>query len=925
MIRLGRIASRKLLREEDEFSWAMMYRNMKNYDGSNSNFLKEMSLHDVRLDSDSLHGRAQQTNLDYLLILDVDRLVWSFRKTAGLSTPGLPYGGWEAPNVELRGHFVVYVTMEMSPQTSSVIADITSVASCHYMSASAQMWASTHNDTLKEKMSAVVSALATCQEKMGTGYLSAFPSELFDRFEAIKPVWAPYYTIHKILAGLLDQYTFAGNSQALKMMTWMVEHFYKRIIQHNGMQFMSDIVLGDQKHLVLAHLFDKPCFLGLLAVQGYEAGMEVAPLGEGVTFKNGLVGDTLVELKRLRHGQKTLWRVGWLGKREQARKEVRVQEGGKRRKNAPSKFGRELRKLECFVNTRGQKRVRKITYALLDCGSGLADSISGFHANTHIPVVIGSQMRYEVTGDPLYKAIGTFFMDIVNSSHSYATGGTSVGEFWSDPKRLASTLQRENEESCTTYNMLKVSRHLFRWTKEVVYADYYERALTNGVLSIQRGTDPGVMIYMLPLGRGDSKARSYHGWGTKFDSFWCCYGTGIESFSKLGDSIYFEEEGKTPELYIIQYISSSLDWKSGQIVLNQKVDPVVSWDPYLRTTLTFTPKEFLHLLISSHTKTRNMQTDKRLEQSSTINLRIPVWASSSGAKASINAQDLPVPAPSSFLSLTRNWSPGDKLTLQLPIRLRTEAIKDDRPKYASIQAILYGPYLLAGLTSDDWDIKTGSATSLSDWITPIPASDNSRLVSVSQESGNSSFVFSNSNQSITMEKFPEEGTDASLHATFRLVLKDATSLKVLSPKDAIGKSVMLEPIDLPGMVVVQQGTNQNLGIANSAAGKGSLFHLVAGLDGKDGTVSLESESQKDCYVYSGIDYNSGTSIKLKSLSESGSSDEDFNKATSFILKEGISQYHPISFVAKGMKRNFLLTPLLGLRDESYTVYFNIQD
>ncbi|KAL6341071.1 hypothetical protein AAG906_032186 [Vitis piasezkii] len=790
---------RKLLREEDEFSWAMMYRNMKNYDGSDSNFLKEMSLHDVRLDSDSLHGRAQQTNLDYLLILDVDRLVWSFRKTAGLSTPGLPYGGWEAPNVELRGHFVG-----------------------HYMSASAQMWASTHNDTLKEKMSAVVSALATCQEKMGTGYLSAFPSELFDRFEAIKPVWAPYYTIHKILAGLLDQYTFAGNSQALKMMTWMVEHFYKRVqnvismysLERHWLSLneetggMNDVlyrlysITGDQKHLVLAHLFDKPCFLGLLAVQ--------------------------------------------------------------------------------------------------------ADSISGFHANTHIPVVIGSQMRYEVTGDPLYKAIGTFFMDIVNSSHSYATGGTSVGEFWSDPKRLASTLQRENEESCTTYNMLKVSRHLFRWTKEVVYADYYERALTNGVLSIQRGTDPGVMIYMLPLGRGDSKARSYHGWGTKFDSFWCCYGTGIESFSKLGDSIYFEEQGKTPGLYIIQYISSSLDWKSGQIVLNQKVDPVVSWDPYLRTTLTFTPKE-------------------GAGQSSTINLRIPVWASSSGAKASINAQDLPVPAPSSFLSLTRNWSPGDKLTLQLPIRLRTEAIKDDRPKYASIQAILYGPYLLAGLTSDDWDIKTGSATSLSDWITPIPASENSRLVSLSQESGNSSFVFSNSNQSITMEKFPEEGTDASLHATFRLVLKDVTSLKVLSPKDAIGKSVMLEPIDLPGMVVVQQGTNQNLGIANSAAGKGSLFHLVAGLDGKDGTVSLESESQKDCYVYSGIDYNSGTSIKLKSLSESGSSDEDFNKATSFILKEGISQYHPISFVAKGMKRNFLLTPLLGLRDESYTVYFNIQD
>lgn len=66
------------------------------------------------------------------------------------------------------------------------------------MSATAQMWASTHNITLKQKMSAVVSALSACQKKMGTGYLSAFPSEFFDRFEAIKPVWAPYYTIHKV-------------------------------------------------------------------------------------------------------------------------------------------------------------------------------------------------------------------------------------------------------------------------------------------------------------------------------------------------------------------------------------------------------------------------------------------------------------------------------------------------------------------------------------------------------------------------------------------------------------------------------------------------------------------------------------------------------------------------------------------------------
>ncbi|KAL4318308.1 hypothetical protein GQ457_18G004220 [Hibiscus cannabinus] len=788
---------RKILRQEDELGWSMMYKRMKN-PGSfkvSGDFLKEVSLHDVRLDSDSIHWRAQETNLKYLLMLDVDKLVWSFRKTAGLPTPGEPYGGWEGPDVELRGHFVG-----------------------HYLSATAQMWASTHNDTLKEKMTAVVSALSACQKKMGTGYLSAFPSELFDRVEAIKTVWAPYYTIHKILAGLLDQYTFANNSQALDMTTWMVGYFYNRVqnvirkytVERHWRSLneeaggMNDVlyrlftITGDPKHLLLAHLFDKPCFLGLLAVQ--------------------------------------------------------------------------------------------------------ADDISGFHANTHIPVVVGSQMRYEVTGDPLYKTISTFFMEIVNSSHSYATGGTSVGEFWSDPKRLASTLQTENEESCTTYNMLKVSRHLFRWTKEVAYADYYERALTNGVLGIQRGMEPGVMIYMLPQGRGVSKAVSFHSWGTPFDSFWCCYGTGIESFSKLGDSIYFEEDGSNPSLYIIQYISSTLDWKSGKIVINQKVGPVVSWDPYLRVTLTSSLKE-------------------GPGQSSTLNLRIPIWTLSKGAKATLNAQNLDLPAPGSFLQL--KWSDGDKLTLKFPLGLRTEPIKDDRPEYASVQAILYGPYLLSGYSSGDWDIKTGSTGLVADWISPVPAAYNNHLVSFPQESGESTFVVTNSNQSIQMEKLPKAGTDAAVHATFRLLFDDSSD-KISTIEEAIGKTVMLEPFDFPGMVVVHQGPENNLVVTDPPEDNAtSSFRLVPGLDGKDNSVSLESISQKGCYVYSGVNYSSSVSIKL-SCNSSSSSEAGFSQAVSFEMNNGLTEYHPISFVAKGAKRNFLLVPLQSLRDESYTIYFNIQ-
>ncbi|KAF4368985.1 hypothetical protein F8388_017701 [Cannabis sativa] len=790
----SKLLPRKILKEEDELEWTMMYRKLKNsgvHDGS-GNFLKEISLHDVRLNPVSTHGMAQQTNLEYLLILDVDSLVWSFRKTAGLATPGNPYSGWEGPDKELRGHFVG-----------------------HYLSATAQMWASTHNDTLKQKMSAVVSHLSECQVKLGTGYLSAFPSELFDRFEAIKPVWAPYYTIHKILAGLLDQYTLASNDQAFKMMTWMVDYFYKRVqnvvskytVERHYRTLneetggMNDVlyrlysITANPKHLLLAHLFDKPCFLGLLAVQ--------------------------------------------------------------------------------------------------------ADDISGFHANSHIPIVVGSQLRYEITGDPLYKDIGTFFMEVVNSSHSYATGGTSVNEFWSDPKRLANTLQTENEESCTTYNMLKVSRHLFRWTKEMAYADYYERALTNGVLGIQRGTEPGVMIYMLPLGYGVSKSKSYHGWGKPFESFWCCYGTGIESFSKLGDSIYFEENGEVPSLYVIQYIPSSLDWKLGKVVVNQKVDQVNSWDPYLRVTFTITPGQS--------------------RKSSTLKLRVPSWTHTSGAKATLNAKEISPPAPGNFLSITNNWSPGDVVTLQLPITLRIDPIKDDRPEYATIQAILYGPYLLVGHSSGDWDLKTGSTSSPSNWITPIPSSYNDYLVSFTQDHEDSTLVLTNSNNFITMEKLPESGTDSSLHATFRLIITDSPSSDLSPTKDIFGKSVMLEPFDFPGMIVMEQGEDNDLTVTDPSNDKTStsLFRVVSGLDGRNESVSLELQSKKGCFVYS-VSNEAGGRLKLGCNLKKSSS-----VGASFAMNKGLSKYHPISFVAKGASRNFLLSPLFSFRDESYTVYFNI--
>lgn len=169
---------------------------------------------------------------------------------------------------------------------------------------------------------------------------------------------------------------------------------------------------------------------------------------------------------------------------------------------------------------------------------------------------------------------------------------------------------------------------------------------------------------------------------------------------------------------------------------------------------------------------------------------------------------------------------------------------------------------------------------------------------------------------------PELGTDAALRATFRLVVKSSNSESSSPSEESIGKSVMLELFDSPGTFVLHKGEGESLVVSNSSSLKqqSSEFRLVAGLDGGNGTVSLESESQKGCFVQREASNDSGASIKLKCGSDS--SDTEFKRASSFVLQEGSSKYHPISFIAEGVRRNFVLTPLFSLRDESYTVYFN---
>lgn len=220
----------------------------------------------------------------------------------------------------------------------------------------------------------------------------------------------------------------------------------------------------------------------------------------------------------------------------------------------------------------------------------------------------------------------------------------------------------------------------------------------------------------------------------------------------------------------------------------------------------------------------------------------------------------------------------------------------------------------------DRDIKTEASQSPSDWITPIPREYNSHLISLSKETDDTTFALTISNDSVITETLPESGTNHSIYATFRLIPKDSFPSKVSEPKDFIGELVMLEPFDRPGAVITHKGVDQSPVITDSP-NDDSVFRLVDGLDGNKGSVSLEAKSQKGCYLYGDLELFAGVKLKCSSTSSNAAA---FREGVSFRLKDGISKYDPISFVAKGVKRNFLLQPLFNIRDENYVVYFNIQ-
>jgi hypothetical protein len=227
----------------------------------------------VRL-APGIFKEQEEINARYLDSLTVDRLLHSFRVTAGISSSATPYKGWEDPTCELRGHF----------------------AGGHFLSAVALASAASGNADLKSRGDELVGGLGACQKKIGTRYLSAYPTDLFEHLAQGKSVWAPFYTYHKIMAGLLDMYTLAGNSDALQiaegMGQWAHEYFWgisadqrQRMLrtEYGGMnEVLVNLaaVTKKDRYLDAAHFFEQPGFLDPLAgrrdeLQGLHANTHV--------------------------------------------------------------------------------------------------------------------------------------------------------------------------------------------------------------------------------------------------------------------------------------------------------------------------------------------------------------------------------------------------------------------------------------------------------------------------------------------------------------------------------------------------------------------------------------------------------------------------------------------------------------------------
>ena len=499
--------------------------------------LEEFSMQNVAL-LDAYEQNAFSKEVEYLKSLDADRLMRGFGDVSGVKINAEKYGGWETSAIQ--GHTLG-----------------------HYLTAVSQAYATSGDKELKEITDYMISVLGDCQ--LENGYVHAIPESHFDQIENgnTSGTWVPWYSMHKILAGLIDVYTYTENGNALeiasKLGDWVYSHTSKwteetqKIVLNVEYGGMNDCLYNlykytkSENHLSAAHSFD------------------------------------------------------------------------------------EMTLFEPLYNNE--------------------DILNGKHANTTIPKIVGALNRYTVTGEEYYFQVAANFWEMVIQNHTYITGGNSEWEHFGEPKVLDAERTNCNCETCNTYNMLKLTRELFKITGDKKYSDYYENTFINAILSSQN-PQTGMTTYFQPMATGFFKVYS-----SSTDHFWCCTGSGMENFSKLSDSIYFYG---ADSIFVNRYTSSKVVWEQKGLTITQNAD---------LPKVTFTTNG------SANAK---------------IVLKVPDWCANKPS-VTINGEETAVKVKDGFISLERNWNDGDIIQYEMEMKVTVHPLPDNK----NTVAFKYGPWVLS--------------------------------------------------------------------------------------------------------------------------------------------------------------------------------------------------------------------------------------
>jgi hypothetical protein len=292
------------------------------------------------------------------------------------------------------------------------------------------------------------------------------------------------------------------------------------------------------------------------------------------------------------------------------------------------------------------------------------DCLDNMHANTQVPKVVGFERIAELSGDETYHNASIYFWDIVTGERSLAFGGNSRREHFPSKDACMDFINDiDGPETCNTNNMLKLTEELHRRNPEARFADYYELATFNHILSSQH-PEHGGYVYFTP-----ARPRHYRNYSAPNEAMWCCVGTGMENHGKFGQFIYTHVGDA---LYVNLFVASELNWREKGLTLRQET--AFPYAETSRITITSGKGEF------------------------PLQVRYPGWVKPSSFEVKVNGQPVQIiTGPSSYVTINRKWKKGDIIDITFPMHNSIKYLPNE-PQYI---AMMHGPIMLAAKTGTE--------------------------------------------------------------------------------------------------------------------------------------------------------------------------------------------------------------------------------